>query len=325
MTLDWRHAYRDREVLVLGASGFIGRWVARSLSQAGAKLRLVTRDAKRGQGLTSSYDIAGEWIEVDLADPCAASALIERTRPHVVFNLSGYGVARSERDEARANLLNRDLVGALAEALAQSTDGSWPGVRLIHTGSAFEYGRAGGDLNESTPAKPCTLYGETKLAGTRRLTEVCRAADLKGATVRVFTVFGPGERTGRLLPSLMQIAESGAELEMTAGIQERDFTYVEDVAEGLLRVACSQAAPGAVINLATGRLTSVRRFVELAAGVLQISESQLRFAQLATGLEEMEHDPVNTALLQSLTHWRPATSIEQGVGRTSAFRSETNS
>ena len=318
-------AYRDRDVLVLGASGFIGRWVARLLSQAGARLHLVARDPAQGEELSQAYGIRGEWLQADLADSHAASAVIELERPAVVFNLVGYGVDRSERDEQLSHRMNRDLPATLAEALARWTDDSWPGVRLVHAGSAFEYGRAGGDLAEGTPPEPCTLYGESKLAGTNRLSETCQETGLRGLTARLFTVYGVGEHAGRLLPSLFEAAQSDSVLELTAGLQRRDFTYVEDVAEGLLRLGCSGAQPGAVVNLATGRLMTVREFVQAAARQLGLPDEQLGFGRRPTGADEMEHAPVNTALLRWLTAWRPQTSVEEGVRKTAAFRSRSDS
>ena len=81
---------------------------------------------------------------------------------------------------------------------------------------------------------------------------------MRAVTARLFTVYGPGEHCGRLLPSLIEAARAEKPLELTAGTQLRDLTYVEDVAEGLLRLGLAQAEPGSVVNLATGHLTMVR-------------------------------------------------------------------
>ncbi len=138
------------------------------------------------------------------------------------------------------------------------------------------YGKAGGDLAEDGPALPTTLYGRTKLQGTRVLAEGGPALGLRAITARLFTVYGPGEHPGRLLPALLQAARTGRPLELSAGTQCRDFTYIEDVAEGMLRLGRS-AGDNTIVNLATGRLTSVRTFAETAAGILGIACSNLRF------------------------------------------------
>ena len=64
---------------------------------------------------------------------------------------------------------------------------------------------------------------------------------------------------------------------------------------------------GPAVNLATGRLTSIREFAEIAAGVLSIPPEQLRFGAVPVRAEEMQHDPVNVSRLEAWTGWRPAT------------------
>ena len=77
---------------------------------------------------------------------------------------------------------------------------------MIHVGSALEYGTARGNLNELTAPSPTTLYGRSKLAGTLRVCRAARRRGFRAVTARLFTVYGPGEQPGRLLPSLMAAA-----------------------------------------------------------------------------------------------------------------------
>jgi nucleoside-diphosphate-sugar epimerase len=116
-----------------------------------------------------------------------------------------------------------------------------------------------------------------------------------------------------LLPSLIEAARTGQTIRLTDGRQRRDFTYVADVAEGLLRLGMSSAEPGEIVNLATGRLIAVRQFVEQAAHILNISEERLLFGALPTRPEEMNHSPVAIDRLRRLTGWTPPTGIQDGI------------
>jgi nucleoside-diphosphate-sugar epimerase len=311
--------YRGVPVVVLGASGFIGQWVARALAEEGAELFVVARDAAAGAALDRSGSRA-ELITCDLEQAADVRSLMDRLRPAVVFNLAGYGVDPTERDQTRAELVNTRLVEHIADALASSGNRGWAGQQMVHVGSALEYGDAGGSLSEETPPQPTTMYGQTKLAGTLALQSRCRSRGLRALTARLFTVYGAGEHSPRLLPTLLNARSSQTPIELTEGRQQRDFTYVEDVAEGLVRLGVSTASsPGAVVNLATGRLTSVRAFVETAADVLGIARARLRFGALATRSEEMRHDPVTIERLEYLISWRPPTAIADGIARASAW------
>jgi nucleoside-diphosphate-sugar epimerase len=308
--------YQGVRVAVLGASGFVGRWVAQALAGAGARVILVVRDRRRSARVFSRLGIVGNVEERDLGDPSGVRELFRAMRPAVTFNLAGYGVDRAERDEATAGLINDRLVGWIADALATWRDGDWPGPVLVHTGSGAEYGPVeGGRFDPSGPG-PTTLYGRTKLAGTRTLAECAARRRLPSVTARLFTVYGPGEHPGRLLPSLLAAASAGTPLPLTGGAQRRDFTYVEDVAEGLLRLGAAACRPGEALNLATGTLCSVREFAEQAADSLGMPRAQLEFGALPLRGDEVAYPEVPIGRLRELTGWSPPTAVAGGIRRT---------
>jgi nucleoside-diphosphate-sugar epimerase len=308
--------YRGVRVLVLGGGGFIGRQVARQLGLAGASLHLASRTPDRIADELARLGLTGIPLHTDLSRPGAGAELIRSVRPSITFNLAGYGVDPAERDPVVAEQINHILVAELAEAAGAMANPEWAGQDLVHAGSAAEFGAATGPLGEDTPPEPSSLYGRTKLAGTGAVGRATAAGTVRGIPVRLFTVYGPGERSGRLLPALIAAARSGHDLPLTAGEQRRDFTYVEDVAEGLLRLGMvAGQAPGPV-NLATGRLESVRRFAERAATVLGLPAARLRFGALPGRPNELAHGAVNIARLRALCDWVPATTIEEGVRRT---------
>jgi nucleoside-diphosphate-sugar epimerase len=73
---------------------------------------------------------------------------------------------------------------------------------------------------------------------------------------------------------------------------------------------------GGIVNLATGRLATVREFVEIAAGILGIPPENLNFGALPPSIYEMEHAPVAINRLKTLLGWLPPTTIAEGVRKT---------
>jgi nucleoside-diphosphate-sugar epimerase len=317
---DWGSVYRDVPVAVVGAAGFIGRWVARFLSSCGAVLHLAVRDADAAAPLFREYGVSGEVCEVDLLDDRQISCFLQNARPAVTFNLAGYGVDRSELDPHLARRLNTDLPAVLATAIAPQHP-TWSGSGLVHVGSGIEYGRSACELREtSIPTPPDTLYAQTKLAGTIALQRFSMENGFSALTARLFTVYGPGEHPGRLLPSLLEAAAHGGDLRLSSGYQQRDFVYVGDVAEGLLRLGAAPRRPAhTTINLATGRMTTVRRFAETAADILGIPPAKLKFGALPVRFDEMNYSSVSLERLCATTGWTPQTSLAEGIRATFRF------
>jgi nucleoside-diphosphate-sugar epimerase len=312
--------YRRVRAVVTGASGFIGRWVARLLSASQADLFLLVRDPARSSVIFTSYGIRGKIISMDLTCRRELEAAFRQIRPAVVFHLAGYGVDRGEREEQGFVRINVEAVEHVALAVAASHDGTWPGAQFVHAGSIAEYGPIGGDLAEGSTENPTLPYGRSKLEGTRRLAALCARTGLRGITARLATVYGPGEHPGRLLPTLLAAANGSDPIPLSEGFQKRDFTYVEDVAEGLLRLGAANTQPGDVVNLVTGKLSTVRDFVKIAASVLRIPAARLAFGALPVRKEEeAEYDSISNRKLLRLTGWVPSTPIEVAVRRTASF------
>lgn len=307
------------KIAVFGASGFIGRWVARAFTERGARPILVTRNPAAMRQVCREYGIDGDIVEADVCDRDALTALFRDVRPAVVCSLAAYGANRSERDEMLSEQINVRAIETICELTARYRDPSWTGQALIHTGSGLEYGLNGGALSEDQECKPHTVYGHHKLAATRLIEAIASRRSLPVLTARLFTVYGPGEHPGRLLPTLVETAVSGSVAQLSSGLQKRDFTYVEDVAEGICRLVQSACRPGEVVNLATGRLTSVREFAETAREVLGIPRQHIQFGQSSLRPDEMPHRSISIARLQQRTGWAPATSIAEGIRKTGSF------
>ncbi len=314
------NSYQGRDVLVVGASGFIGRWIARLLTEAGANIQLISRDPYKLESVCREYAINGQIVKADLAVPGTFARLSSAFLPDITFNASGYGVYATERDSGLMARVNDDLPGEIVRALSDSPCNSdWSGQRFVHTGTSAEYGMLQNRIVETRTPAPSTLYGKSKLAGTLRIQKTAGVTGVKAIIARLTTIYGPGEGSGRLLPSLLRASVSGNQVELTQGRQERDFTWVGDVAEGLLRLGLTEGGICQVVNLATGRLMTVRDFIEIAAEALEISASQLAFGALPYRRDEVMQGPVSVERLKQLTAWVPSTCISDGVKATREF------
>ncbi|MCC3779752.1 NAD-dependent epimerase/dehydratase family protein, partial [Streptomyces sp. UNOB3_S3] len=164
-------------ILVLGATGFLGRHTASRLrALPGAHVRVAGRAPAAGPPL----DLAP--VDLATADPGRLAALLREFAPDAVVNCAGAvggGAVTLTAVNARGPAVLCEALGAAA-----------PDARLVHLGSAAEYGPAEARLpvGESAPARPLGLYGASKLAGTLAVT----GSGLDAVVLRVFNPVGPG-------------------------------------------------------------------------------------------------------------------------------------
>ncbi|HEV7935686.1 MAG TPA: NAD(P)-dependent oxidoreductase [Actinomadura sp.] len=277
-------------LLLVGASGFIGRHVrARA-----AGFQVVTVSRSPGMG-----DLC---LDLAAAAPAEVAELIREETPDVVVNCGG--VTRGDPAEMVSG--NVVAVANLVAALASAP------VRLIHLGSAAEYGHvpAGNPVTESTDPRPVGPYGITKLAGT----EIVRAARSDAVVLRVFNPIGPGmpasTLAGRVAAGLRGGDGDDGEVRVGSLAAHRDFVDVRDVADAILAAAGSPGPLPPVLNVGSGRATPLR---EVVTCLTEIAGPGRRIVEEATGgsarSAEVSWQQADIGAIGRALGWAPATDL----------------
>lgn len=252
-------------MLVTGGAGFIGSHLVERLVTIGAHVAVVD-DLSTGQ--VGNLDAIASSIELDvrpLVDFLGdARALIDFD---VVFHLAANSyIPPSVENPAYDYAANLESTFRLLEVLRTAERSP----RLVNTSSAAVYGNpARRPIRESDPTVPISPYGVSKLAAERYVAVYSQLYALRCSSVRLFSVYGPRQRKQVVYDLLDRLSQNANRLEVIGdGTQERDFTYVEDVAAALIAVAECAPAKGEVFNVASGTSHSIAQLVDGLCEVL---------------------------------------------------------
>lgn len=259
--------FESKNVVVTGGAGFIGSHLVDALLVLGA-LRVAVVDTfflGRSENLRSareSYDDALKVFREDAGDRGAMAAICDEIQPDVIFNLATKALLYSFFNPSGAFRTNTDIAETLAELLRAGAYG-----RLIHVSSSEVYGTAQTTpMNENHPLFPKTSYAAGKAAGDLMLASYVNMFDLDIVTVRPFNNFGPRQNDGALaavVPLTIKRIRSGEQPVIYGdGLQTRDFIYVGDTVDGILRIAITKGLKGQILNFGSGRETAIKTVVE---------------------------------------------------------------
>lgn len=243
--------------MVTGATGFVGSHLTAGLRRHGVDVTALIREGSDPWRLRAlEVEVEADQRPVDLveSDVEALSRLVDGADS--VFHLAAAGVDPREDDPATLLATN---VGAALNVLQAAVAARVR--RVVLCGSCFEYG-SGLRVGEDAPLRPATEYGATKAAAWLVGRAFARRHPVEVTALRPFSVYGPLERADRLVPHVVACGLAGRAPQLTAGDQERDFVFVDDVVEALATAATAPAVDGEVFNVCTGTATSVRRLAE---------------------------------------------------------------
>lgn len=298
-------------VLVTGATGFLGAQVATNFARAGWRVfagRRAGADPWRLAGVDGPI-----LIDLDLETPETVRPALERARPVAVVHCAAYGVDYAEQDALRAEAVNVAGTLRLVEAAKDAGVG-----RFVHVGTAYEFGPAPSPVSETAPFRPQALYGVTKAEGARRATLRARDLGLAFAVVRPFTMYGPNERSSKLVPSLIGACLGGRRMKLTPGEQRRDYVFVGDVADAIRRLLALERFPGdEAFNIGAGRPISLRDLAETIRRCLGGGEI-FGWGELPYRKDEIMELWADATKLESLIGRVARTPLEDGIRLTAA-------
>ena len=299
--------------LVTGGAGFIGSHLAEELERRGERVRVVD-SLITGHRSNLAHLKSVEFLQGDLADLDVARRAVEGGVEYVLHQAAIPSVPRSVQDPVTSNRANVD---ATLNILVAARDA---GVkRLVFAASSSAYGDTPTlPKHEDMPVNPLSPYALQKVVGEQYLRLFTTLYGLETVSIRYFNVFGPRQDpsspySGVISLFATSLLEGRAPTITGDGLQTRDFTYVANVVDGVLRACTAPGASGQIINVATGGRISILELAETMAAVLGVNVAPEHVAARAGDVRDSQADITRA---RTILGYEPTVPFDEGLRRT---------
>jgi GDP-4-dehydro-6-deoxy-D-mannose reductase len=321
-------------VLITGASGFAGRWLAQACREFGDEVIGISRGGGSGRGDgggsapgdgggSGRGDGGGRDVALDLRDAEATARLVAEIQPEVVYHLAALShVGRSWEEPAVTLGENVTVAVNLLEAIRRHA----PGTRIVWASSCEVYG-SGAQLpvTEAAPLAPANPYAVSKAAGEMLAGVYADAHGLRVVRARPFNHAGPGQLPIFIVSSLArQAAEARRDgvdrVRIVSGNPDtrRDFTDVRDVVRAYRLLAEDGVAPG-IYNIGSSRSVSAAEQIAMLSELLAPIEVEHVVDPARVRAHEVLDHRGSFDRLHAATGWAPRIPLRQTIADTVAW------
>jgi len=261
--------------LVIGAGGFVGRWLVRHLLESGD-----TVDAIVGPHFQSPLAGVDSVQQVDVRDGTALAAFAAAARPGAIYYLAGVS-QRGLRDSVE-EAVGVSVVGCLNTLTAAA--GLPTPARLLYPSTGYVYKGDASPLREDAPLDPAGLYASAKLAAEVALQRLSPSVGVDSIVARAFNHTGPGQTDAFLVPAIARqvaavAAGSSDVVRLGPSSLVRDFCDVRDVVRAY-RLLMLRGEPGLPYNVASGLGV---KLLDLVHTMMDVAGVSARVESSATG------------------------------------------
>ncbi len=315
--------------LVTGGAGFIGSHLVDALLRDGWSVRVLDDFSTGKETNLASVRDRVEIVRGDCADAATANRAVGGC--DAVFHHAAIAsVQLSIEDPARVNRVNVDGTLALLDAARRATS---PRVsRFVFAGSSSAYGNGDDSAKkENQRTEALSPYAAAKLAGEQYAKAFAASYGLHTIVLRYFNVFGPRQDPSSPYSGVISVFASSLLAGRSPriygdGEQTRDFVCVHDVTAANLKAALAPIPAGSVINIASGRRTSINELYRLVRDSAGSVAKNVLASPAPARAGEIRHSLADVSQARRLLDWNPVVPLDRGIQETvDWYRKEMNS
>lgn len=315
--------YKNKNVLITGGLGFLGSSIAEKLVNSGAKITLVDNLHPLYGGNKFNVESIKDKVNVlieDIRNEDVMGPLIQKS--DLIFHLAAQV---SYIDSLSIPFEDLDLNAQSTLKILENCRKLNPKVRVVFSSSRMVYGKVNQPIvTENSETNPLSLYGIHKLTSEKYLLMYFKDFGIPTTVLRLTNPYGPKQQIKHSKYSLVgwfiRQAMEGKTIKIYGdGQQLRDYVFVDDIVEAMIRSAASDQAAGEVINVGSGVSS---KFSDMVHDVVKIvGNGNIEFIPWPENYEKVETGDISVDIskLSAIANWKPKYTLLDGIKETYSY------
>ena len=285
-------------ILIVGGTGFIGYHLAKKSLKKGWQVTSISSRRPRKK----RYLPKVKYILCDITKKKSLRKNIQKPFSYVV-NLGGY-VDHSNRKKIFAS----HYIGCknLTEIFLKKTP-----IAFVQMGSSAEYGNVISPQKENAKCNPKSVYGQAKLLSSTYLIDLFKKQKFPSTILRLYNTYGPRQDLNRFIPIIISGCIKNEKFPCSKGNQLRDFLYIDDVVDAILKSLTNKNAKGQIINIGSGKPRIIKNIIEYIKKISKGGYPQFGKIKLRKDEILKVYPDINKA--KNKINWRPKISFKKGL------------
>ena len=297
----------DKRYLVTGSTGFIGACLVHKLVEMDCTVHVVIRKESNTWRINDIMENINVHI-ADLTNLTEINTVVKNIHPDVVYHLAAYGAYHFQIDTTK--MIQTNIVGTMNLLNVCSNYGF---EAFINIGSSSEYGSKNKKIKEIYLLEPDSHYGVTKSCATLFCQCEAKNKKLPINNVRLFSVYGYFEERTRLIPTIIKACLCGQNPKLLSPDSVRDFIFVDDVIDFLLKLSANPKISGEIFNVGSGLQRTVGDVVN---ETIKLTKSSIQPIWGSADLRPTKEPKIWVADIskaKKMLDWEPKNSLKQGL------------
>ena len=285
-------------ILIVGGTGFIGYHLAkRSLKKGWAVTSISSKAPKKKRYLPKV-----KYLLCDITKKKALRRNIQKQFKYVV-NLGGYVDHSNKKKTFQSHYTG---CKNLTEIFLKKTPKAF-----VQIGSSIEYGNAKSPQKENFRCNPKSVYGKAKLLASKHLLNLFKKQKFPSTVLRLYQAYGPRQDLNRFIPIIISGCIKNKQFPCSKGNQLRDFLYVDDVVNAILKSLTNKNARGQIINIGSGKPRKIKNIIDYIKKTSKGGYPQ--FGRVKLRKDEILEVYPDIKKAKNKINWSPRISFKKGL------------